>query len=93
MTTAKRTPTGTPFLKSIADRLTRAAAAARAARDCADAGDNDGAVALMENIDIPVYEAQSLINASYILNRIDGDEDGDMPLRRRRRKKRNRTKR
>lgn len=54
MTTAKRPPTGTSFLKSIANRLTRAAAVARAARDCADAGDDDGAVELMENIDIPV---------------------------------------
>lgn len=65
--------TGSTYLKHIADRLTRAAGVARAAESCARAGDDEGAARMIADIDMPVYEAQTLISAAHLLNRIDRD--------------------
>ena len=89
MSTTKRPLTGATFLKPIADRLTRAAGMARAAEACAKAGDDEGAAEMIVDIDIPIYEAESLLRATYILNRIDRDrDDGDSSARKPRRKAR-----
>ena len=87
MKPSKRPLPGTTFLKPIADRLTRAAGMARAAEACAKAGDDEGAAELIVDIDIPIYEAESLVRATYILNRIDRDRGGDEAPGRKRRKK------
>ena len=67
--------TGNTFLKPIVDRLTRAAGMARAAIGCAEAGDDDGAEQILVEIDVPIYEAQSLLNAATLLNRLDREEE------------------
>lgn len=89
----KRPLTGTTFLKPIADRLTRAAGIARAAADCAATGDDDGAAEMIVDIDIPIYEAEALVRATYILNRIERDRDFDTVAARGRRKNAKRAKR
>lgn len=66
--------TGNTFLKPIVDRLTRAAGMARAAIGCAEAGDDEGAARILVEIDVPIYEAQSLLNAATLLNRLDREE-------------------
>ncbi|MBP6014333.1 MAG: hypothetical protein KBA31_19040 [Alphaproteobacteria bacterium] len=86
MPTTKRPLTGTTFLKPIADRLTRAAGMARAAEACANAGDDEGAAEMIVDIDIPIYEAEALVRATYILNRIERDRDDGGSTARGRRK-------
>ena len=90
MTTAKPPLTGTTYLKHIADRLNRATGMARAAEACARSGDDEGAAKMMTDIDIPVYEAKTLISAAYLLNRIERDQraapSGHRPKRRKARK-------
>ena len=93
MTPTKRPLMGTTFLKPIADRLTRAAGMARAAEACAKAGDDEGAAEIIVDIDIPIYEAESLIRATYILNRIERDPDSGGSAARKPRKKPKRDKR
>ena len=66
--------TGNTFLKPIVDRLTRAAGMARAAAGCVEAGDDEGAAEILVEIDVPIYEAQSLLNAATLLNRLDREE-------------------
>ena len=67
--------TGNTFLQPIVDRLTRAAGMARAAAACADVRDDDGAARILVEIDVPIYEAQSLLNAATLLNRLDREEE------------------
>ena len=57
----------------IAERLSQASSLAKAAEACATAGNRDGAVQIAIEIDQPLYEAQNLINATSLINRIARD--------------------
>ena len=58
------------FLQQIRDRLERAASVAKAAQACADAGNVEKAVEIALDIEQPIYEAGTLLNAASLINRI-----------------------
>lgn len=65
------------FMALIAERLTQAASLAKAAEACVNAGDRDGAAHIANDIDEPLYEAQNLINAASIVNRLAREANDD----------------
>lgn len=58
------------FMALIAERLTEAASLAKAAEACVNAGNRIGALHIANDIDSPLYEAQNLINAASLVNRL-----------------------
>ena len=65
------------FMGLIAERLTEAASLAKAAEACVTAGNRDGAAHIANDIDDPLYQAQALINAASIVNRLAREADDD----------------
>jgi len=57
------------LLKSIRERLDGAVAVAKAAEACADAGDVERALTIMLDVEQPLYEATTLLNAASLLHR------------------------
>jgi hypothetical protein len=58
------------YIKEVRTRLDRAAGIARAADACAGAGFCDKAVEITLDIEQPLYEATTLMNAVSLINRI-----------------------
>ena len=58
------------YLTEVRDRLDRAAGIARAANACAGAGFYDKAVEITMDIEQPIYEATTLMNAASLIHRI-----------------------
>jgi hypothetical protein len=58
------------YLTEVRTRLDRAAGIARAADACAGAGFCDKAVEITLDIEQPLYEATTLLNAASLINRI-----------------------
>jgi hypothetical protein len=58
------------YLTEVRTRLDRAAGIARAADACAGAGFSDKAVEITLDIEQPLYEATTLLNAVSLINRI-----------------------
>jgi hypothetical protein len=58
------------YIKEVRTRLDRAAGIARAADACAGAGFCDKAVEITFDIEQPLYEATTLLNAVSLINRI-----------------------
>ena len=58
------------YLTEIRTRLDKAAGIARAADACAGAGFCDKAVEITLDIEQPLYEATTLLNAASLINRI-----------------------
>jgi len=57
------------YLKQMRERLERAASIAKAAEACAEAGDVERAVIIILDVEQPLYEATTLLNAASLLNR------------------------
>lgn len=57
------------FLAEIRERLDKAAALARAAEACAAAGNPEQAVAIVLDVEQPIYEATTFLNAASLVNR------------------------
>ena len=57
------------FLRSIRERLDGALAVAKAAEACANAGDSGRAIAILLDVEQPLYEATTLLNAVSLLHR------------------------
>ena len=57
------------FLRCIRERLDGAAAVAKTAEACAEAGDPARAVAIMLDVEQPLYEVTTLLNAASLLHR------------------------
>jgi hypothetical protein len=55
------------LVRRIAERLRAAAGAAKAAEACAEAGNTDQALALLCDIESPLYEVTMLLNAASLL--------------------------
>jgi hypothetical protein len=55
------------LVRRIVEHLEAAASAARAAQTHAEAGDADQALAMLGNVEPPLYEATTLLNAASIL--------------------------
>jgi hypothetical protein len=53
----------------ITDRLEQAAAVAKAAQACIAVGHRERAVTIMLDVEQPIYEAKTLLNAASLLNR------------------------
>jgi hypothetical protein len=60
-------------LHLITDRLQQAAAVAKAAQACAAIGHRERAVTIMLDVEQPLYEANTLLNAASLLNRCATD--------------------
>lgn len=60
-------------LHLITDRLEQAAAVAKAAQACAAVGHRERAVTIMLDVEQPIYEAKTLLNAASLLNRCASD--------------------
>jgi hypothetical protein len=58
------------YIKEVRTRLDKAAGIARAADACAGAGFCDKAVEITLDIEQPLYEATTLMNAVSLINRI-----------------------
>ena len=58
------------YLTEVRTRLDKAAGIARAAYACAGAGFSDKAVEITMDIEQPLYEATTLLNAVSLINRI-----------------------
>ena len=58
------------YLTEVRTRLDRAAGIARAADACVGAGFSDKAVEITLDIEQPLYEATTLLNAVSLINRI-----------------------
>lgn len=58
------------YLTEVRDRLDKAAGIARAAYACAGAGFYEKAVEITMDIEQPLYEATTLLNATSLVNRI-----------------------
>jgi len=56
-------------LGCIRERLDGAVAVARAAEACADAGEVERALTIMLDVEQPLYEATTLLNAASLLHR------------------------
>jgi hypothetical protein len=57
------------LVRRIVERLQAAAGAAKAAETCAEAGNTDQALALLHDIEPPLYEVTTLLNAASLLRR------------------------
>jgi len=57
------------FLRSIRERLDGALAVAKAVEACANAGDSGRAIAILLDVEQPLYEATTLLNAASLLHR------------------------
>ena len=57
------------FLQAIADRLEQASALAKAAQACAAVGHRGRAVSIVLDIEQPLYEAATFLNAASLINR------------------------
>jgi len=62
------------YLKEIYSRLTEAAGIAKAADACADAGDADRGVKVALDIEQLISDANRLLDAATLINRIRKDE-------------------
>jgi ATP/maltotriose-dependent transcriptional regulator MalT len=58
------------FLKEIRNRLDEVSTVAKAAEACAEAGNIKKAVEIALDIDQPLYETTTLLNAASLINRI-----------------------
>lgn len=58
------------YLREIANRLEMSTGVAKAACVCADAGNVDGAIEIILDIEQPAYEASRLLDAATLLNRL-----------------------
>lgn len=58
------------YLTEVRDRLDKAAGIARAANACAGAGFYDKAVEITLDIEQPLYEVTTLLNATSLIHRI-----------------------
>jgi len=58
------------FLKCIRERLDEAAAIAKAAEACAEAGKPDKAVGIVLDVEQLVYEVNTFLNAASMINRM-----------------------
>jgi hypothetical protein len=58
------------FLHEVCDRLEQAAGLAKAARACAESGNVATAVEIALDVEQPLYEATTLLNAASLINRI-----------------------
>jgi hypothetical protein len=56
-------------IRFIRERLDGAVAVAKAAEACAEAGDVGRALAIMLDVEQPLYEATTLLNAASLLHR------------------------
>ena len=61
------------FLKYIRERLDEAAAIAKAAEACAQAGNPEKGVTIMLDVEQLVYEVNTFLNAASLLNRCAGN--------------------
>lgn len=61
------------YLREILNRLELSIGFARAACACADAGNVNGAVEILLDIEQPAYEASRLLDAASLLNRLSKD--------------------
>jgi hypothetical protein len=61
------------YLREIANRLEKSSSVAKAACACAAAGNIDGAVEIILDIEQPAYEASRLLDAASLLNRLSQD--------------------
>lgn len=68
------------FLKEARIRLEAASAVIKAAETCAEAGDSGRAVALANDVDDPVRDADRLIGMAATLLRLSQDEGGPTEL-------------
>ena len=57
------------LVRCIRERLDGAVAVAKAAEACADAGDVGRALTIMLDVEQPLYEITTLLNAASLLNR------------------------
>jgi hypothetical protein len=57
----------TELVRRVVEQLQAAAGAASAAEACAEAGDTDQALALLRDIEPPLYEVTTLLNAASML--------------------------
>jgi hypothetical protein len=60
-------PSANELVRRIGERLRAAADMARAAEACAAAGHTDQALALLREIEPPLYEVATLLNAASVL--------------------------
>jgi hypothetical protein len=67
------------FLREIHDRLEQASGIAKAAQACADAGNVSKAVEIALDVEQPIYEATTLLNAASLINRI-GETWSSLPI-------------
>lgn len=58
------------FIKEIRTRLDQAAAVARAAEACVEAGSPEQAVTIVLDVEQQLYEATTLLNAASLINRL-----------------------
>ena len=56
-------------IRFIRERLDGAIAVAKAAEVCAEAGDSGRAIAILLNVERPLYEVTTLLNAASLLHR------------------------
>jgi hypothetical protein len=61
------------FLKYIRERLDEAAAIAKAAEACAQAGNPEKGATIMLDVEQLVYEVNTFLNAASLLNRCAGN--------------------
>ncbi|MGD9920375.1 MAG: hypothetical protein AB7V13_02865 [Pseudorhodoplanes sp.] len=57
------------FLTEIRERLENAAATAKAAETCGEAGNLEQALAIVLDVEQPLYEVTTYLNAASLLNR------------------------
>ena len=57
-------------LREIRERLDNAASIARAAEACSEAGNVKKAVEIALDVEQPIYEATTLLNAASLINRL-----------------------
>lgn len=58
----------------ISERLAEATSLAKAAEACARANNLEGAVQIVLGVDQPIYEVQTLMNATTLLHRLSRDD-------------------
>jgi hypothetical protein len=58
-----------PLFQMISRRMDEAHSVAKAALACADAGNYDGAVKIVLDVEAPAHEAMSLLNAICLIKR------------------------
>ena len=63
----------TDFLKCIRERLDEAAAIAKAAEACAEAGNPEKGVTIVLDVEQLVYEVNTFLNAASLLNQCGRD--------------------